>query len=71
MNLKDYIREIPDYPKKGISFKDITPLISNINAFKFCLDNMSSLINSIEKKVDFFASIDARGFIFGSAKVTA
>tara|TARA_Y100001935_G_scaffold19960_1_gene14542 strand:+ start:587 stop:1102 length:516 start_codon:yes stop_codon:yes gene_type:complete len=67
MNLKDYIREVPDYPKKDVSFKDITPLISNINAFKFCLDRMSYLINSIEKKVEYFASIDARGFIFGSA----
>ena len=67
MNLKDYIREVPDYPKKDVSFKDITPLISNINAFKFCLDKMSYLINSIEKKVEYFASIDARGFIFGSA----
>ena len=66
MNLKDFIREIPDYPKKGVSFKDISPLVSNIKAFKFCLDEMSNFVESSNKKIDYFASIDARGFIFGS-----
>ncbi len=67
MNLKDYIREIPDYPKKGVSFKDISTLISNIDAFKYCLNEMSKYIFNIPKDIDYFASIDARGFIFGSA----
>ena len=66
MNLKDYIREIPDYPKRGVSFKDISPLVSNIKAFKFCLDKMSYFVDSSDKEIEYFASIDARGFIFGS-----
>jgi adenine phosphoribosyltransferase len=66
MNLKDFIREIPDYPKKGVSFKDISPLVSNIKAFKFCLDKMSNFVDSSNKEIEYFASIDARGFIFGS-----
>ena len=66
MNLKDFIREIPDYPKKGVSFKDISPLVSNVKAFKFCLDKMSNFVESSNKKIDYLASIDARGFIFGS-----
>jgi adenine phosphoribosyltransferase len=66
MNLKDFIREIPDYPKKGVSFKDISPLVSNIKAFKFCLDKMSNFVDSSVKEIEYFASIDARGFIFGS-----
>ena len=66
MNLKDFIREIPDYPKKGVSFKDISPLVSNIKAFKFCLDKMSYFVDSSDNEIEYFASIDARGFIFGS-----
>ena len=65
MNLKDYIREIPDYPQKGVSFKDISTLVSNIDAFKYCLNEMSKYIFNIPKDIDYFASIDARGFIFG------
>ena len=66
MNLKDFIREIPDYPKKGVSFKDISPLVSNVKAFKFCLDRMSDFVESANKEIEYLASIDARGFIFGS-----
>ena len=40
MNLKDYIRSIPDYPKKGILFRDITTLIKDENAFKECIDQI-------------------------------
>ena len=67
MNLKDYIREISDYPKKGVSFKDISTLVSNVDAFKYCLNEMSKNILNIQKDIDYLASIDARGFIFGSA----
>ena len=67
MNLKDYIREISDYPKKGVSFKDISTLVSNVDAFKYCLTEMSKNILNIQKDIDYLASIDARGFIFGSA----
>ena len=65
MNLKDFIRSIPDYPKKGILFRDITTLIKDEKAF-------SETINQIverSKKVNFdkIAAIESRGFVFASA----
>ena len=65
MNLKDFIRSIPDYPKKGILFRDITTLIKNEAAF-------SESINQIverSKKFNFtkIAAIESRGFVFASA----
>ena len=65
MDLKKYIRSIPDYPKKGILFRDITTLIKDENAFKSCIDK----IVEISKKIDFdkIAAIESRGFIFASA----
>ena len=65
MNLKDYIRSIPDYPKKGILFRDITTLIKNPEAFNFAIDK----IVDISKKVKFdkIAAIESRGFVFASA----
>ena len=64
MDLKKYIRSIPDYPKKGILFRDITTLIKDENAFKSCIDK----IVEISKKMDFdkIAAIESRGFIFSS-----
>jgi len=64
MEIKNFIREIDDYPEKGVSFKDITTLISNVKAFRFTLDVMEGFISS---DIDYIASIDSRGFIFGSA----
>ncbi len=64
MNIKNFIREIDDYPEKGVSFKDITTLIFDVKAFKFTLDVMTGFISS---DIDYIASIDSRGFIFGSA----
>ncbi len=65
MNLKDYIRSIPDYPKKGILFRDITTLIKDEKAF-------SETINQIVEKsknitFDKIAAIESRGFVFASA----
>ena len=65
MNLKDFIRSIPDYPKKGILFRDITTLIKDEGAF-------SETINQIverSKKIKFnkIAAIESRGFVFASA----
>ena len=65
MNLKDFIRSIPDYPKKGILFRDITTLIKDENAF-------AETINQIVKKsknfnFDKIAAIESRGFVFASA----
>ena len=64
MDLKKYIRSIPDYPKKGILFRDITTLIKDENAFKSCIDK----IVKISKKINFdkIAAIESRGFIFSS-----
>ena len=64
MDLKKYIRSIPDYPKKGILFRDITTLIKDENAFKSCIDK----IVEISKKINFdkIAAIESRGFIFSS-----
>ena len=64
MDLKKYIRSIPDYPKKGILFRDITTLIKNPEAFNFSVDK----IVEISKKVKFdkVSAIESRGFIFAS-----
>ena len=65
MDLKDYIRSIQDYPKKGILFRDITTLIKNEKAFKECIDQ---IIERTKKfKIDKIAAIESRGFIFASA----
>ena len=65
MNLKEYIRSIPDYPKKGILFRDITTLIKNENAFKNTIDQIKSHCEEIE--FDKIAAIESRGFVFASA----
>ena len=65
MNLKDYIRSIPDYPKKGILFRDITTLIKDENAFKECIDQI--IKRSKKYKIDKIAAIESRGFVFASA----
>ena len=64
MDLKKYIRSIPDYPKKGILFRDITTLIKNQDAFKICINQMSKILNKIN--YDKIAAIESRGFIFAS-----
>ena len=65
MNLKDYIRSIPDYPKKGILFRDITTLIKDEKAFTETINQ----ITEISKKYEFtkIAAIESRGFVFASA----
>ena len=64
MDLKKYIRSIPDYPKKGILFRDITTLIKDKNGFKNCVDQLANLIGKI--RYDKIAAIESRGFIFAS-----
>ena len=65
MNLKDYIRSIPDYPKKGILFRDISTLIKDEKAFT---ETINQIIDR-SKKFDFtkIAAIESRGFLFASA----
>ena len=65
MDLKKYIRSIPDYPKKGILFRDITTLIKDAKAFKFTNDKIIELAKKIE--FDKIAAIESRGFVFASA----
>ena len=64
MNLKEYIRSIPDYPKKGILFRDITTLIKNEKAFKYSIDQI--IERSKKFKIDKIAAIESRGIIFAS-----
>jgi len=65
MDLKQYIRSIPDYPKKGILFRDITTLIKNEKAFVHCINQI------VEKSKNFkfnkIAAVESRGFVFASA----
>ena len=64
MDLKDHIRSIHDYPKKGILFRDITTLIKDAAAFKYTNDKIIEL----SKKIDFnkVSAIESRGFVFAS-----
>ena len=65
MDLKKHIRSIPDYPKKGILFRDITTLIKDAKAFKYTNDRIIDLAKKIE--FDKVAAIESRGFVFASA----
>ena len=65
MDLKEYIRSIPDYPKKGILFRDITTLIKNEKAFSECIDQIVE--RSKKFKFNKLAAIESRGFVFASA----
>ena len=65
MNLKDFIRSIPDYPKKGILFRDITTLIKNEKAFAKTIDQIVE--KSKKFKFNKIAAIESRGFVFASA----
>jgi len=63
MNLQDYIRDIQDFPKPGIGFKDITPLLLSPEATAICLE---TLVNSLQnQKIDKVIGVESRGFFFG------
>ena len=64
MDLKKHIRSIPNYPKKGILFRDITTLIKNPEAFKFTNDKILEIAKNIN--FDKVAAIESRGFVFAS-----
>ncbi|MBU1872068.1 MAG: adenine phosphoribosyltransferase [Candidatus Omnitrophica bacterium] len=64
-SLKKYIREIPDFPKPGILFKDITTLLGNSRAFKSSINLLAGKFRN--KKVDAVVAAEARGFIIGAA----
>ena len=63
--LLESIRTIPDYPKKGIMFKDITTLLNNAKAYETLMQHLYNRYKDYE--IDYVAGIDARGFIFGAA----
>ena len=65
MDLKKYIRSIPDYPKKGILFRDITTLIKDSKAFNYSIDKIVEISEKL--KFDKIAAIESRGFVFASA----
>jgi adenine phosphoribosyltransferase len=63
-NLDNYIRKIPDFPKKGILFYDITSILAQPEAFQFCIEAMVDIYR--DKKIDAVAAIEARGFLFAA-----
>lgn len=65
VNLTEYIRDIPDWPKKGILFRDITPLLANPKAFASAVNALAGRYKN--KNIDYVAAVEARGFIFGAA----
>lgn len=65
MELKDYIRNIKDYPKEGILFRDITTLLKDKDAFKLAIDKMAEQVKN--KKIDLIVGAESRGFLIGSA----
>ena len=65
IDLKQYIRDIPDFPKKGIIFHDITPLLQNAKAYEAAIDRMAGMLGG--GGVDYLVGIESRGFIFASA----
>ena len=65
MNLNDYVRDIPDFPKPGIVFKDITPMLGDKRAFQYCVESLVEQTADVD--FDAVAGIESRGFIFGAA----
>jgi adenine phosphoribosyltransferase len=64
MNLREFIRDIPDFPQKGILFRDITPLLKNKEAFEFAIKEMCKPFNN--EKIDIVVGIEARGLILAA-----
>ncbi len=65
MDLASKIRDIPDFPKEGIMFKDITPLLQDAESLRYAVDQMAEF--GVGKKVDVVVGAEARGFILGAA----
>ena len=64
MNLRKYIRDVPNFPKEGIVYFDITPLLAEPSAFQYTIDMMAERFSDC--KADKIAAAEARGFIFGA-----
>lgn len=65
MDYEKYIGVTPDFPKKGISFKDISPLLKDPDAFKSCIDDMAKIAE--EYNIDIICGPESRAFLFGAA----
>ena len=65
MDLKNFIRDVPDFPKRGIVFKDITPLLADAKALAAAIDALAERYAA--KDITYVAGIEARGFLFASA----
>ena len=65
VHLEEYIRGIPDWPKKGILFRDITPLLADPKAFAAAIEALCT--GFMEADIEYVAAVEARGFIFGAA----
>ncbi|MBI2083673.1 MAG: adenine phosphoribosyltransferase [Deltaproteobacteria bacterium] len=63
--LKNKIRDIPDFPKKGIVFRDITPLLSDVKSFQGVIDALAK--RAVGKSIDYVVGVESRGFIFAAA----
>ena len=66
-SIKDYIRTIPDYPHKGIMFRDITTLLADPRGFEMAVEGLIEHARRTVAKIDHVAGIEARGFILGGA----
>ena len=64
MELKDYIRDVPDFPEPGILFKDITPLLADPQAFSHAIDSLQGLFKG--EDFDAIVAVESRGFLFGA-----
>jgi adenine phosphoribosyltransferase len=65
MNLRDFIRDIPDFPQKGIMFRDLTPLMGDADALAFAVDELAKQFRT--DRIDKIVGVEARGFIIGAA----
>src|SRR4030042_5651789 len=65
IDLKKFIRNVPDVPKKGIVFRDITTLINNKDTFRHIVDELAKRYK--DKNIDYILTVESRGFIFGAA----
>lgn len=64
LSVKDKIRNIPDFPKKGIIFRDITTAIKDADAFRYIIDYFYDVFK--DEKIDYVAAVESRGYIFGA-----
>jgi adenine phosphoribosyltransferase len=65
MNLKSLIRDIPDFPKPGIIFRDITTLLSNAEGFRYTIDSLTQQCKNASLQPNYVVGMESRGFIFG------